>query len=562
MKREAFERSIADLNAKLDAMKRENIATQAKLSRAEDETSRAREKLAAATEKEKESARYALTVSKESEVVRRESAILRSSNQKSAGRDRGRRERAASREARDNRAAPAVQTFREGRDDALDGLRARGRRAVAVPDADADARGVREPDEQRGDARGDALPRARAVRARPTWTGGATETRTSTPDAPAAGRATTKDISTTSNPIWNLGGVDAADANDPGPDDLHDRSYAHVVPEQRRFVSPPRAEGRRRTTSARGWCPCSARARASPGRSRTAGKTPGGSRPGTSASAWSNARTRGKRRCAPSDASARWRTRRRSKGSETPRRRTRRRGGVRRSRTKRARRRRSATAPPRRRRRSARRRRRLRRRRDGRRTKPRGTDDRRRRRVGGGGGGSERGDDARGARDRRGSIQRRGGETSRTRRQRVVRRAPRRPGAGREDGEALRPLRARGAGVGASTDAAPWRLAAEEKRPTHAAPAADANPAARGEAEAVRDDGVVRIVELALGGARVQAHEFEPGERPPRGRARHDARGRGEDDRAAEEEDRVRTAAGGRIARADGGAASAQGGAR
>jgi hypothetical protein len=240
MKREAFERSIADLNAKLDAMKRENIATQAKLSRAEDETSRAREKLAAATEKEKESARYALTVSKESEVVRRESAILRSSNQKSADAtaDAANALQAAKQEiielrrrckhlekdatTRSMASAPAVvapsqfQTQTQTRAAYASQTSSEGMRAV-----------MRSPE--------------RAPSGRARLGPGRDRDENVDPDAPAAGRATTKDISTTSNPIWNLGGVDAADANDPGPDDLHDRSYAHVVPEQRRFVSPPRA---------------------------------------------------------------------------------------------------------------------------------------------------------------------------------------------------------------------------------------------------------------------------------------------------------------------------------
>ena len=80
----ALERSVQDLTQQMDATKREKIALTSKLTRAEDETARLKEKVNAAAEREKEAARMADRLMKEGDVARRETQILRLNNHKGA----------------------------------------------------------------------------------------------------------------------------------------------------------------------------------------------------------------------------------------------------------------------------------------------------------------------------------------------------------------------------------------------------------------------------------------------------------------------------------------------
>ena len=78
----ALERSVQDLNAQMDATKREKIALASKLTRSEDENRRLREKVNAAAEREKEAARTAERLVREGDAARRETQILRLNNHK------------------------------------------------------------------------------------------------------------------------------------------------------------------------------------------------------------------------------------------------------------------------------------------------------------------------------------------------------------------------------------------------------------------------------------------------------------------------------------------------
>ena len=78
----ALERSVQDLNAQMDATKREKIALASKLTRSEDENGRLREKVNAAAEREKEAARTAERLVREGDAARRETQILRLNNHK------------------------------------------------------------------------------------------------------------------------------------------------------------------------------------------------------------------------------------------------------------------------------------------------------------------------------------------------------------------------------------------------------------------------------------------------------------------------------------------------
>ena len=78
----ALERSVQDLNAQMDATKREKIALASKLTRSEDENQRLRDKVNAAAEREKEAARTADRLVREGDVARRETQILRLNNHK------------------------------------------------------------------------------------------------------------------------------------------------------------------------------------------------------------------------------------------------------------------------------------------------------------------------------------------------------------------------------------------------------------------------------------------------------------------------------------------------
>ena len=80
----ALERSVQDLTQQMDATKREKIALTSKLTRAEDETARLKEKVNAAAEREKEAARMTDRLMKEGDVARRETQILRLNNHKGA----------------------------------------------------------------------------------------------------------------------------------------------------------------------------------------------------------------------------------------------------------------------------------------------------------------------------------------------------------------------------------------------------------------------------------------------------------------------------------------------